>query len=215
MDLSANALVTLNDFKTFLGITDNTKDELLKMLINFSSDYIETETGRTFKSTSYTNEEYDGTGTEELRLKNFPILSFTKLEVNNNYDNSDSWDSWSEINANNYWVDKENGIITRTNDFLDFEEGMNNEEALSEIRFYKGKFKYRATYVAGFDTIPYDIQFACMILAEEMYKNRGNTNGIRSESLGDHSITYKTIAEMQNPMIDRVLSKYRDIPLAD
>ena len=39
MDLTAYALVSLDNTKTFLGINDNSKDDLLKMLINMATDY--------------------------------------------------------------------------------------------------------------------------------------------------------------------------------
>lgn len=213
MDLVSYALVTLDNTKTFLGITNNEKNELLKMLINMSTDYIESQTGRRFVSTTHTQEEYDGTGTYELNLKAFPIITFTSLEVNNAADNSDNW---STIDSSNYWVDSVTGIITKTSGFTEVTDAR-DEETLSDTLFLRGKNRYRATYTSGYSTIPYDLQYACMSLVGQ-YLNTRAGSGIKSESLGDHSITYQDITELNSGMgggiIEDIIQKYRDIPLA-
>lgn len=214
MPLVSYALVTLADTKTFLGIGNSTKDAVLEMLINVSTDYIQTQTGGFFKNTEYTAEEYDGTGTDQLTLKHFPVTAFTKLEVNNATDNTESW---SEISESDYWVDTDTGIITKTTGFRDFDEGNEDDEALSQTVFYKGKNRYRATYTAGYTTIPYDIQFACMSIVGQMFSSQAG-QAIKSESLGDHSITYQDALSVKGDgksIISDILSKYRDIPLAN
>lgn len=211
MDLLAYALVSLDNTKTFLGITDHSKDEKLKMLINMATDYIESQTGKRFVSATHTEEEYDGTGTMQLVLKTFPIITFSLLEVNNSANNSDNWET---IASENYWVDMEKGIITRTSNFVDFDES--DEDGLSDTAFTKGKNRYRATYTSGYSTIPYDLQFACMTLVSQLL-NTSSGGGIKSESLGDHSVTYQDMTEISGKnggILKDVLSKYRDIPLA-
>jgi hypothetical protein len=214
MDLLSYALVSLDNAKVFLGINDNSKDELLKMLINISTDYIESQTGRRFVSAVHTQEKYDGTGNQQLKLNAFPIITFTLLEVNNASDNSSSWNT---ISSSDYWVDSDTGIITRTSTFLDFDESVDGEETLSETIFDRGKNKYRATYISGYFTIPYDLQFACMTLVGQLLNTKAGS-GIKSESLGDHSITYQDITELtggvKGGILEDILSKYRDIPLA-
>lgn len=212
MDLVSYALVTLDDTKLFLGISDHTKDEKLKLLINMATDYIESQTGRRFKRTTYTDAKFDGTGTRELFL-NYPILSFTSLSVNTGSDNSENWNT---VGANDYWVDNVTGAITRTSDFSEFDDTM--DEGLSDVRFAHGKNKYRATYEAGYDVIPYDLQYACMTLVGQLM-NSASGSGIKSESLGDHSITYQDITEVSSKgmgggILEDVLSKYRVIPIA-
>lgn len=214
MALVSYALVTLADLKTVLGITNNSKDALLEMMINVSTDYIQTQTGNFFKSTAYTNEEYDGTGTDRLILKHSPIVAFTKLEVNTTATNTDSW---SEVSDSLYWVDNELGIITRTSQFKEFSESTENDEALSYTIFYKGKFKYRVTYSAGYSLIPFDLQFACISIASQLYGSQGGQD-IKTESLGDHSVTYSDMLRVKGSgggIVEDILSKYRDIPLAN
>jgi len=215
MELVSYALVNLDNTKTFLGISDNSKDELLKLLINVSTDYIESQTGRRFAEKVNTNELYDGTGTEQLNLKSFPVLTFTKLEYNSSNNNTSNW---QEINATDYWVDNDTGIITKLGRFTDFDDGLHTKEELSETIFYKGKSKYRATYTSGYNVVPYDIQFACMQIVGLMMNSRTGS-GIKSESLGDHSITYQDVSEITGSnnggIIEDIITKYRDIPLAN
>src|SRR3990167_3307579 len=127
--LVSYALVTLDNTKTFLGIADHTKDALLEMLINMATDYVESQTGRRFVSTVHTQEEFDGTGTHQLNLKAFPIITFSLLEVNSAADNSDDW---STVNASEYCVDLETGIISKTSTFTDNDEANDDEDSLSD-----------------------------------------------------------------------------------
>jgi len=214
MNLVAYALVTLEDTKVFLSIDNNSKDDLLKMLINMATDYIESQTGRRFTSDVHTNETYDGSGSHQIQLTGFPVVSFTKLEVNNA---SGNVDDWKTVNTSDYWVDNETGVVTKMSDFADFTEGTEDESDLSQVIFNRGKNRYRATYTSGHATVPYDLQFAAMTLVGQMYNTKGGS-GIKSESLGDHSITYQDITEVTSGgggILEDVLSKYRDVPLAN
>lgn len=204
MDLLSYALVTLADTKQFLGIDNNEQDDTIKLLINMATDYIEKKTNRRFKSTVYTDEEYDGTGKFELKLKQFPVITFTQLQKNNATDNTDSWET---INATDYWVDLETGIITRTSEFLDWED--NEEVGLAESVFSLGKNKYRITYTVGYATIPSDLQYACMAFVSQVLNNR-KAGGIKSESLGDHSIVFEEIYQ-KDSIVKQILDNYKDI----
>lgn len=190
MPLVSYALATLGNAKTFLGITNSDKDEVLEMLINQATDYLETKCGRRFASTTYTEQEYDGNGTVELKLQQFPVITFTTLQKNRATDNSDDWET---VDTDDYWVENETGIITKTS------------------KFYKGKFNYRATYTAGYATIPYDLQYACLTIVSETL-NRRSAMGIKAESLGDHSITFESLYQ-SNAVLKDIVSNYRDIPL--
>jgi len=180
-------LVSLANTKTFLGITNNEKDDVLNILIAAMSDFIEGYCSRTFASTVYTDEEYDGNAAYEMRLKNFPVITFTSLEKNNKWNNNDDWE---DVDTEDYWVDLDTGIVTKT------------------TVFNKGKQNYRANYTAGYATIPNDLQYACMVMVSEALARKDNT-GLKSESLGDHSVTYMDIIE-QNGVVKDILNGYRD-----
>lgn len=188
MPLVSYALVTLGNTKTFLGINNSDKDELLTMLINMSTDYLETKCGRRFASTVYTQEEYTGSGNNELVLEQFPIISFTSLEHNQAVNNSDDWDV---ADAEDYWVDSNSGTITKTSTFAKFPNA------------------YRVTYTAGYASIPYDLQYTCMTFVSE-FLNKRTASGVKSENLGDHSVTFEAILQ-NNPAIKDILNNYMNI----
>lgn len=212
MPLVAYALVSLANTKTFLGITDNTKDALLEMLINMATDYIQSQCNvNYFMATDYVIQELDGTGTDQLVLPNHPAWDLTSLQERTGSGITD----WRTIPSDEYTLDGDNGIITWTSQFTGFDEGLNDENALSDPIFQKVKRKYRATYTAGYNTIPYDLQYACMSLVGQML-NTKSASGIVSESLGDHSITYSdAIKASKDGIIEDIITRYRNIPLAD
>ena len=184
MDLLSYAIVQLNDAKSFLGY--NGSDDNMKFLINSVTDYIEGSCNRRFKETTYTNEVYNGNNSCELVLKQCPVTAFSKLEENNSMGNSNDWNT---IDSEDYWFDTVSGIVTLNR------------------RFYKGNQNYRATYSAGYSTIPYDLQFLAMSLIKEFLTVK-SSGGIKQESLGDHSITFESILQ-SNPALKDILNGYR------
>ena len=212
MNLVAYALCSLNDFKSYMGFKNSDNDEWAKLAINMATDFIESYCGRRFKTTVYTEEEYDGTGRRELQLKQFPVTTFTKLEINRATDNEDAWET---IDDSEYWVDLNTGIITRTSNFNELDEDINLEGLTIKNNYFfgDGKNKYRATYTAGYAVgatdIPYDLQFACMSFANELWNDR-QSGGMVSERLGDHQVQFSKAFE-KIPMLQQVLDKYKDI----
>lgn len=181
-------LATLQNVKDFMGISGGASDTKIELLIDLVSAYIEAYTNRTFGTTAYANEEYDGYGNVELRLKQYPVIAFTKLEHRKTNSNEDSWE---EIDTKDYFVDLTNGIITKTTVFA------------------RGVKNYRATFTAGYATAPNDLKYCALVMISDMFSRSGNV-AVKSESLGDHSITFETFVQ-ENIVVKRILDKYRDI----
>lgn len=74
MALSANALVTLANLKTWLGITATTDDSVLEFSIDRASDYIRRYCARNFVSARY-YEWKDTYGADRIALRNNPITN--------------------------------------------------------------------------------------------------------------------------------------------
>ena len=76
--LAPNALTTLDVMKTMLGIqpddTDDQRDMIITNLINYVSAWVERMTGRNLGKQTYV-QEYIASGTQELVLLQWPILS--------------------------------------------------------------------------------------------------------------------------------------------
>lgn len=194
MELQSNALVTLNDTKSFLRITNSESDDLLKMLINMATDFIEKRCERTFKQAVYsgaTAELVSGSGENTIQLKNYPVTAISGIEENSNWDGGTA--SWVTLDSDEYFVageDFESGIIHRTFDF------------------FTGQGNYRVSYTGGFATVPSDLQYACMMLVAQDFNGSGKSAGIKSESLGDHSITFESVLQ-EDSRVERIIRLYR------
>ena len=190
MDLVSHALVSLADTKVFLGAT-SLSDDQIKLYINMATDMIESATGRRFKSTVYSNQVFDGNGEKEILLPQYPVTAFSSLEKNGAYDNSSQWEV---VDTEDYWREDAYGRI------------------IGQFRFSCGTGNYRASYTAGYTTIPYDLQFACMKIVQ-FFSFDFKASGIVSERLGDHQVTFAKGSEAgsfeNDPVIKKVVDKYR------
>lgn len=198
--LLSYALTDLASVKESLGIasSDTTKDNLIRRKINQATKAIENYCGRRFAATAYTNIEYDATNTDQLILRQRPVVSFTSLETR---DSGLNYDSWETIDSHLYFVDENASVI--------------------DLMFNaRGKWnRYRVTYTAGYTTIPDDLAEACASLACYYYNNAdGSDVGVLKKKEGQRelqyssgSLTFKSIT--QNLGIDGVLDYYTNIPL--
>jgi len=192
MAVADNALTSVSALKDYLGITGTEKDDLLESIINRVSDIIENYCGRTFKETTYTEEEYDGTGSDELLLENYPLTSSSiTLEKRDTLSNSDNW---STIDSENYFVYTDEGKI----------------KYLTNI-FQEAPKHYRVTYTAGYSPIPDDLEEAALQLCKYIYNNKRSGGGKASESLGDYSVTYmKQQGILEDTGVADILDAYTD-----
>jgi len=200
--LNAWALTTLADVKETLGIDsgNTTSNNLIIRKINQATDMIESYCGKNnsqhFISTVYTNEEYDGTGTEQLILKNRPVITLTLLEQRNTtLNNAD----FSTVTTDLYFTDKTAGVIDGRFEFLQYFN------------------LYRVTYTAGFATIPSDLAEACATLASYLYDNASTGSGVKKKSQGPKNIEYFQPTQGESLItqlgIDETLQRYTDIPI--
>lgn len=161
--------------------------ELIGKLITAISDRIEKITGRTFSETSYT-EYYDGTGTNEIVLNQFPIISLTSI----NYVNTDDTSSTS-IDTNSVHINYDKGILL-------YRGGI----------FSAGKRNLLITYTAGYADIPYDLELIAIELTVDAYNRSKKDNNIKSEKIGDYSYVLSSNSVFNNDIINK-LSRYQDI----
>ncbi|MFC4768738.1 head-tail connector protein [Effusibacillus consociatus] len=144
MPLNANALTDLASTKSYLDIdtTDTSKDSIIEFLINAASEAIEKYCRRKMKQATYTDEEYDGTGSQNLYLKQYPISSITSIKIDD-----------VVVAATEYKTRKESGIVVRMNAMWD-----------------KGILNLKVTYQAGYAAIPSDVELACKHLVKFYFK---------------------------------------------
>lgn len=197
--LLSYALCTVADVKESLGITSSDYDNLIIRKINQATRVIEAYCGRRFALTAYTNEEYNGTYTKQLVLKQRPVVSFTGLDVRDNGLNIDDWDA---VDSQTFYVDNNSGTVN----------------ALFNV--FGGFNRWRATYTAGYATIPEDLAEACATLAAYYYtKSSASDVGVASKKEGQREIKYSqnTVAGLKDVAgqlgIDSILDSYANYPI--
>jgi hypothetical protein len=206
------ALTTLERAKIFMDLSGDSKDGLLTLLANQATGFIEQFLKRSLLNQVYTNEQYDGSGSDTIVLRNAPVTAFASLQVNTS---GDSTADWQTIDANNYfWYD--DGRVKLNNPiagFLDADAGT----------FLSDPKKYRATYTAGFlidfanendptkHTLPQEIEYACLKLMSAIFNSR-KAEGLQSAKVGDISMTYRKAAFSDEDIMD-ILGKYEFVTI--
>lgn len=191
MDLNDNALISLEDAKGFLGITDTSKDIILTVYINGISDFIQGD-GETFLAKDYV-EKYHGTGTQNLILDHKPINSVTSILSSGN-------------DLTDYEIIKNQGVLYR--DYGWVMSGSTNpmmHDRINEV--YK---TIEVEYNAGYSKIPSDLAMLVFEMLDIKYQNN-RANGLKSYKISDVSKTWKDVTEMLSPDYKTILFKYKGL----
>ncbi len=104
---SSGALTSTANFKSYIGKSDSDDDTLIGALITRATDAIEAYTNRTLRSASY-RERYDGDGSNELLLNQYPVTAVTLL----------SWIKADAVSIINDSSDAYNARVTITVDTM-------------------------------------------------------------------------------------------------
>ena len=101
---STGALTSAANVKTYAGITSSDDDTLIGSLVTRATSAIERYCDRTLRSATY-REFYDGTGTNDLALKEYPITAVTLLSTSRQdaaritNANSDAYNAYMTVDA--------------------------------------------------------------------------------------------------------------------
>ena len=170
--------------------------------IEVVKEFIDNYTGRTFEDELDTYKLYDGDGTNELLTDDFRDL--TKIEILDDDGDVD----YTLDSASYYYVYPSN--INPKNRIV-----INSANAPITI-FPKGNQNVKVYATFGYqDSVPKDIEFAATMLVAQIIQQGGYDVGreIKSEKLGEYSITYQDIEKMaeQDITVMKILDKYRII----
>lgn len=180
-------IATIEEVKTRLSITGSGDDAVLTQVVEEIDQAIKTYLDRNIESLAY--DEYvdtsEGLNREKYFTKDFPIDDGSVTIT----DNGTEW-----VEGTNYDVDYINGII-----FF---------HTLPSIGFKELRVQYTAGYSA--EAMPKDLKMAVINASCTLYNNRKQT-GIKSESLGDYSVTYLDSNSTDGLLgdISNILDKYR------
>ena len=183
------ALTTLAKFKAYRASsasplqTDTTQDtKLSTYVIPYASAWISTTCRRKFLSDTYTNEDYDGYGDDELWLTHWPITAIASIYEDTERDFAASTKLTLTDDYRWYPGEQGQGLVKRI--------GAVWRDSVQSIR---------VTYTAGYSTIPALIEFAANRLVDHINSriNLGGA-GVQSESAGAGGGT-RTLTEARLP----------------
>lgn len=191
------ALTNVSDVKESMGIasSDSSWDNLIIRKINQATNMIENYCGldadHHFVEATYTNEEYNGTGTNDLILRARPVTAVADLGVRSTSENIDDWDSF---NSEDYFILEHSGII----------------RGLASTTL--GTQGYRVTYTAGYSTIPPDLAEACVLLVTNLLQDDNVDGSVKRKQEGRRTIEYFDKTANKNWIeelgIDDMLNRY-------
>jgi len=186
MALNPNALVSLTDTKTQLGISGSADDALVESFINAASEYFEQMTHtRLVKLGSDDVTEYQ---TSESQNIFYPFQYFE----------ADSITSFKVLNAGVGNGDTE--LVLNT------DYSIRNQQLYVGFAISEG-LTVELIYDPGYGTVPSDIKVACINLVGFLWNRRNNADATQL-SVDSVSKTFLMNAD-KVPLVDTVIQKYR------
>lgn len=185
------ALTTLSaiqDYRLVNGESIKTTPEintLITNLINAVSDKFEKYCGRLFLSREVV-EYQDGGIVDTIFTKQYPINSVTSIH----YDSNWVWDASTLISSTAYRIANGNSIV------------FNSASDLS----YRSKQSLKIVYNAGYDTVPYDLENACIMEVLRALKKIEEI-GVSEKRSSDFFIKYITAPFLEESL--QVLNIYK------
>lgn len=153
------SLVTLANYKIYIDTVEDTAEynNYLQSLINSVEKRVKQYLNQTLESATFTDELYNGNDSNEVVLRNLPIVSVASVKE---YDGLDS-------NNNEVW-----NTLVKGTDYQRLLVSPTGESIIMDSRdFISGILNYKITYAAGYTTIPEDIQLACKELFKIAWDN--------------------------------------------
>ena len=156
---------SMEALKTFLNIpaTENDKNDLLDMLLCATTEAAEKYLGRFIIARDIAGEphDFDGSKTKYLQLEHYPALQITEIRQNG-----------AALPLEMLVVDKHNGLIKKAGGW----RGLVTAD-------------YKAGLAPDTQSVPKNISVAVCRWVSEILQTQ-QACGVKSETLGDYSITY-------------------------
>jgi len=196
MALAANALTTITEMESVLGLASGSADTKLTRVINQASAIAELYCGRVFYRDTAIVEKHTG--------KIGPILVVDR-PILNSITSVKYLDGDAETSSNYEISDADAGEIYRVSgSWSGIEQTFRDASGTNFAG--QGRKVWTITYDGGWYTpqqvlddgtltrgLPYDLEHAAIQIATHMYKSEGRDGLIESESLMEASVKYGTI----------------------
>lgn len=184
----ATNLITLAEYKAYIGINSTTQDTEISTTIPKVSQLVKNICRRTF--VDYVDEAKVEmfTGGAALILQETPVIQIQGVEYSSNY--GSSYVSLTEFTD---WVlDIENQQILPLSTTGEFKRAVNG---------------YKVTYTAGFEVIPEDLKLAAMDLVTYYMKHEGAVHSQVAVTTTNAQVQYLTNTNLPTH-IKRILDLY-------
>lgn len=194
---------TLEEVKQWLSIdnSDTSKDLILPIYIDGISDLLDGMIGRDIFANDYT-EKYQGTNSNSLVLRNYPINSVTAVRY------ILDGEVLEELTEDDYEINKKSGILYKDSPWL-----MTGYSNLMSGRINFPRRHISITYNAGYTETPPDLKLICLQLIQSQYgfdTSNGNTKGLDSYSISDVKMDWKDEIKLSETQI-KTINKYKGV----
>lgn len=184
----ASNLVTLSEYKTYVGIVSPTQDDAISTIITKVSQLVKNVCRRTFVDWVDESKSEIYSGGDSFTLQEFPVLAVSSVEYSSDYGAN-----YTTLTEYTDWVlDRQNEQIKPISSNGVFDYAING---------------YRVTYTAGYESIPEDLKLAVLDLVTYYLKNDSAIHS--NKSPGTNSVQIEYISTTNLPAhIKRVLDLY-------
>lgn len=191
MALSVQALTTVANVKTYLGITDASQDAMITQLINSVSDDIASRCNRVFLSAERT-EKLAGNGRQALLLTFYPVTDVKSVTLN---DTALTAGTDFVVEADEGYLFKMEGVWPKIESGQTLRPPYIPELPLVDENSLKRNIEvvYTAGYILPYQattganpivsTLPYDLEMACIKMVAADINRKGSEHE-KSENLG-------------------------------
>ena len=181
-------LVTLQEYKTYQGITNPNEDRLLSSIITKCSDLIKTYCRRTFVDFIDEPKIEVHNGGKSISIGELPLIQVLSFERSLDYGKT-----YQELTEYEHWI---------------WDRAEERFVYLLEDQNFKYLINgYRITYVAGYEAVPEDLKLAVMDLVTYYRRNDGAIHSTKGP--GSNSVQIEYISTTNLPAhIKRVLDLY-------
>ena len=192
------SLLDTEEARSWLKILNLSSDQekILPLLVDGITAAINTYCGRIFESTIHT-EKYDGSSSNFLMLKNFPIISVTTVTRTK----EDASDTEVDIASTEYKIQQTTGmLVMHPINYSDSSVWLNGNE------------NYEIVYVAGYTAadLPKDVIMACKIWLSVLWESADQKLfAVASSTLGDDTISFES--NEIPPEVKLLLKEHRKI----
>lgn len=219
-------LISLPKLKSYLGISqaDVAEDPLLSLLLASTSAAIEEYCGRTFASTIYTGQIYQGNSQQVFALRNRPVTAISALYL----DNSAYWGtalgsfpaSTLLVEGVDYALDRDqpdgssrSGLVYRIGGLWQRPQIRRVGTIGNAEGAQVGNIKI--SYTAGFSVLPINVELAAMLAIAKVRRTAPYGQALASESYKDtsYSLFHPQHSGLFMGEVGTLLSRYRNLTL--